>query len=249
MPNIPFPDIPPYPGVPALPRAVVSAVASVPLLAISLGALEGILGSALQQPARWGIFDSNGNQLGTNLKLQSTSQRVKSALLDQLTGASSPILSTLEFDFVRETRISDFPIERGSFASFNKVQIPANPIVILALSGSESDRIDFLNAIDAASTSTELYSVITPEVQYVNYSIERYIYERRADKGATLLVVEISLKEIRQVSAAFTQSGNKPITSPKNPGATTQTNNGMTQPATPPQSTLLSLAKKLGLSN
>lgn len=227
MPNIPFPNVPPYPGVPALPRAVVSAVASVPLLAIGLGTLEGILGSALQQPARWGIFDSSGNQLGT-----------------PLTESNSSVLSTLEFDFVRETRISDFPIEQGSFASFNKVQIPANPIVTLALSGSESDRIDFLNAINAASLSTELYSVITPEVQYVNYNIERYRYERRASKGATLLIVDISLKEIRQVSAAFAT-----ITIPKNPGATPQTNNGMTQPATPPQSTLLSLAKKLGFSN
>jgi hypothetical protein len=74
------------------------------VIAIGLGTLQTILGSALQQAPRWEIFDSGGNQLGIN---------------------------------------------------------------------------------------------------YVNYSIERYRYARRASAGATLLIVEVSLKEIRQVTASY----------------------------------------------
>lgn len=245
MPNIPFPDVPEYPGVPPLLRSANAAVATVPALAIGIGVLENILGSALQQPMNWGIFDSNGNQLGAS----GSGNSILSALAAQVTGSNAPTLSTLNFDFSRETKISDMPIEQGSFASYNKVQNPANPVVSLALAGSEGDRTNFLNAIDAACISTELYNVVTPEVQYVNYSIERYTYQRRGDRGATLLVVEISLKEVRQVSATFTQAVVSPILNPKNPGATSQSNNGMTQPAAPAQSTLLSLAQKLGISN
>lgn len=244
MPNIPFPDIPEYPGVPPLLRQANSAIAAIPALAIGIGTLEGILGNALQQPVNWGIFDSLGNQLGAS----GSGNSILGALAAQLTGALSPVLSTLSFDFTREAKVSDFIIEQGSFASYNKVQNPANPVVTLAFSGSEGDRANFLNVIDAACISTDLYSVVTPEVTYVNYSFERYSISRRGDKGATLLVVEVSLKEIREVSATFTQSGAAPITDPQNAGATTPTNNGLTQPGAN-DSTLLKGARFIGLGN
>lgn len=245
MPNIPFPDIPEFPGVPPLLRSANAAIAAVPDLAIGIGLLETILGNALQQPVTWGIFDAEGNQLGGS---DSSGNGILSALQSQVTGSFAPSISTLSFDFTRETQISGFPIEAGSFAAYNKVQLPATPSVVLALSGSEGDRTNFLNAIDDACNSTELFTVVTPEVQYVNYSLVRYSLSRRADRGVTLLVVEIFLMEVREVSATFTQVA-RPITNPQNPGATSQTNNGLTQPAAPPQSTLLSLAQKLGISN
>lgn len=83
-------------------------------------------------------------------------------------------------------------------------------------------------------------------MSYINYSIERYTYARRSSKGATLLMVEVSLKEIRQVQASFTTA---PITNPQNPASTSQVNSGMTQPSTPDTSTLQSIATKLGITN
>jgi hypothetical protein len=245
MPNIPFPNVPEYPGVPPLLRQANSAIAAIPALAIGIGTLEGILGNALQQPLNWGIFDSLGNQLGGS---STSGNSILGALAAQLTGNNAPVLSTLSFDFTREAKVSDFIIEQGSFASFNKVQNPANPVVTLAFSGSQDDRTNFLNAIDAACISTDLFSVVTPEVTYVNYSLERYSISRRGDRGATLLVVEISLKEIREVSATFTQSLAMPILNPQNASATTPTNNGLTQPGAN-DSTLLKGARIIGLGN
>jgi hypothetical protein len=239
VPLIQFPNVPAYAGVPALVRPVSAAIASSPVIAIGLGAIQTILGSALQQTPRWGIFDSDGNQLGIN-----ATSSLTSALTSQLTGATVPTLSTLSFEFIRETRVSDFPVEEGGFASYNKVQTPANPVITLALAGSESDRTNFLTAIDAACISTDLYSLITPEINYVNYSIERYRYARRASAGATLLIVEVSLKEIRQVTASFAT----PIVNPQNPAAAPQVSNGMTQPTVPQTSVLQSIASKLGIN-
>jgi hypothetical protein len=58
-------------------------------------------------------------------------------------------------------------------------------------------------------------------------------------------MVEVSLKEIRQVSAMYAKVATTPIVSPQNPAATPQVNNGMTQPATPDPSTLKSIMNKL----
>lgn len=233
MPTIPFPDVPPYAGVPALVRSADIP----PVITIGLGLTQALLLNALQSASQWGIFDDDGNQIGVTAASQS--------ILQQITGITGPTLSTNAFEFTKETRISDFPVEEGGFASYNKVEMPANPIVTLALAGSETDRATFLNAIDAACKSTNLYSVVTPEVTYANYSLERYNYTRRAEHGATLLIVEISLKEIRQVSAAYS-TVQTPINQPQNSAATPQTNSGNVQPATPNPSVLKQIANLAG---
>jgi hypothetical protein len=247
--SIPFPNVPEYPGVPQLARPVESAIAAVPVLAIGIGTLASILGSALQQAPRWGIWDQAGNQVGINTVAKTGAlQAVGNALESQLTGSSLAVLSTFGFDFTKEMRVSDFPVEGGSFASYNKVEMPANPVVTLALAGTEGDRTTFLNAIDTVCKSTQLCTVITPEAVYDNYTVDRYRYQRRAVRGATLLMVEVSLKEVRDVVAAFTTVTVTPIVNPQDPGATSQVSNGPTQPIAPPTSTLKSLANKLGLN-
>lgn len=241
--NIPFPDVPVYPGVPTLLRPLQVAVARDPALAIAIGTVENVLGAAVQQAPRWGIFDANGEQLG--VKTASLEKALGTVLLGQLTGAKIAVLSTAGVDFQKETRISEFVIEGGSFADYNKVEMPACPVVTLAIDGSESDRTYFLDELDAACKSTDLYSVVTPEVTYFNYSVERYNYSRRAARGATLLVVEVALKEVRQITSHYAQIAT-PIVQPQNAAATPQVNNGMTQPSAPETSTLKSLATKLG---
>jgi len=181
MPTIPFPNVPNYPGVPALTRPVSAAIASSPMLAIGIGTVANILIAALQQAPKWGIFDPDGNQLGITA---SGSNAVISVLSSQITGDTAPVVSTFSFDFVKETRVSDFPVQGGHFADYNKVEMPANPLVTLILDGSEDDRTRFLTAIDAACVSPDLYSVVTPEITYANYTVERYTYSRRATKGA-----------------------------------------------------------------
>ncbi len=237
MALIPFPNVPNVPGVPAIPRLQLANSDST--LTLILGFLQTALWNAFQVNSQWGIFDSRGNALGNPSQFTG----ITGSLLN--TAGIGPKLSTNAVEYSKETRVSDFPIETGSFASYNKVELPAEPRVTLCLTGSESDRTFFLNAIDAACKSTDLYSVVTPEVTYINYSIERYNYSRRSSKGTTLLMVELVLREIRQVSAAFAQSNNPLIDQPKDTGATAQIDVGKVQPQTPKQSTLKSIINNL----
>lgn len=235
MPLIPFPNVPNAPGVPALPRSATSAP---PVVRSLLGAAQGALWSALQTDTRWGIFDSKGKPLADPSNINGLARTLVNSL-----GLGSS-MSTAAVEYGKAMRISDFPVERGSFASYNKVETPASPLVTLSFSGSESDRAKFLTSLDEATKSTGLYSVVTPEVQYVNYSIESYSYSRRADRGATLLIVELTLKEIRQVSAQYTQAGGQ-AKSPKQPDAAPAQPLGKVQALNPVQSTLQAVANKI----
>lgn len=241
---IPFPNVPDFPGVPALNRVTNSAIASSVPLSIALGTVENILLGALQQPTQWGIFDEDGDQLGIAPNSQSTLQAITGALLSQIIPGVPTVLSTYDFEYRRETKISDYIIEQGSFATYNKVILPANPVVTLILQGSLGDGTFLLNALENAAASTNLYSVVTPEFVYTNYSVERFTYARKSGRGATLFIVEVSLKEIRQTMAAFSTS---PIVAPQNASSTPQVSNGVTQPATPAASTALTLSN--GISN
>ena len=141
-------------------------------------------------------------------------------------------VSTFAFEFTRSQSIFDFPLEgdtagQGSpFASFNKVWQPATPIVTFAVSGAFVDLLGFLAALDVACQSTNLYDVYTPDFHYFGYSIERYTYRRTANKGATMLMVDVSLKEILPITPAYT---NTLINSPQSPSASPQQNNGQAQ--------------------
>lgn len=235
MPTIPFPDVPNDPGVPAVPRSPKFP----PAANVALGTVQGILWRVFQVQTRWGIFDQFGNPLGDPAAFTGLTG-------DALEAAGLGVtLSTNAVDYSKETKISDFPLERGSFASYNKVETPASPIVTLCLSGSENNRRTFLDAIDKAVKSTDLYSVVTPEVVYLEYSIEKYNYSRRSSKGATLLVVEINLKEIRQVSSQYVQSNSGQVDGPKDVGASPSADNGKVQPKTPDTSTLKVIINKL----
>lgn len=233
MPLIPFPSVPKLPGVPALPRSPKFP----PIVRAGLGLLQGMLWRIFQVDTQWGIFDKKGKALGDPATITGFFGRI----LD--TAGLGSTLSTNAVEFSKETKVSDFPVEEGSFASYNKVEMAAAPTVTLCLTGSEANRRTFLEAIDKACKSTDLFSVVTPEITYINYAVEHYNYSRRNSKGATLLMVEIALKEIRQVSARFSKKAQ--VDAPKDAGATPQADNGKVQAQPPQPSTLKSIANKL----
>lgn len=219
MPLIQYPDVPAAQGVPSLPRRQSS-----PIVTAALGVAQGALWRALRTADQWGVYDSNGRPLAG-------SSGILGALKESV--GLSAALSTGAVEVAKETRVSDFPIERGSFASYNKVELPANPTVVLRLSGSEAERSAFLAAIDAATKSTDLFSVVTPEVTYFEYAIESYRYSRSQSAGSQLLTVSITLREVRTVTAQYTQSGRQGQigADTKRPDAAPQVDSGKVQTA------------------
>lgn len=150
------------------------------------------------------------------------------------------------FEFQREYRISDYPIEEGSFESFNKVTLPYDIRVIMTKGGSRADRKAFLDAVDLALASLDPYTIVTPERVFANANLVRQGYRREATSGASLLSVELHAVEIRnRVSVQFVASargsgiaaaatGDTHAPSGANPR-----NNGSVQALTPAQERLV----------
>jgi hypothetical protein len=233
MPLIVYPDIPAVLGVPALLRSVTNSLTSM----MPLGIIPSILADSIQSSPQWGIFAS------ATITSQFMGVTSSTNLQGPQLGASSDadvVLSTYGVDYVKEMHSSDVPVERGGFASYNKVERPSTPKVTLILDGSMDDRTAFLKAIDAACKSTALYNVVTPEATYINCSLDQYSYSRKAERGANTFAVEISLREVRQVSASYAATAS-PINNPQDPSAAPQVDNGMVQ------SPVSTLGKTLGV--
>ena len=226
MANIPYPDVPDYPGVPSIPRTSPGS----PGINIALAAPQSGVVSQSAEP-QWGIFFT------TNIPLY--------------TPTEGGTLSVLSFGFTRSMQVSNFTIEASdqnqgvAFASYNKVYQPANPVLTLALSGTEQEKTDFLAAIDTACGSTNVYYVVTPDTPAGEaYTLDRYSYQRSATRGVSLLIVEVSMTQIAYVTPALS---NTTVSSPQSPSAASQINNGITQPSTPPTSWLAQGAQALGI--
>ena len=146
----------------------------------------------------WGIFGQNGIPL---------------LLSDNVTSVKHQNTS----------KVSNAPIERGSFASYNKVGDPFTVTVQMSKgSGGVFARGAFLGLLDTLANSTDLFLVITPEAVYPNMAITGYDYAREASDGARLLKVNIHLAEVRQVTVKYTKT--------KSEGAQAQQDGGKVQP-------------------
>lgn len=196
-PNPLFPDVPDQPGVPPVFRDVSNPGDGIDLSKLTHDAPGVAAGSR----AVWGIYDQNG----------------------QIALACDNVF---RLDPSREFRISDYPVEQGGFQSYNKVATPAETRVIVTKGGSDVDRQAFLAALDVMIASTDLFDIVTPDSSFLDRNITRYDYSRDAERGATLLSVELVTVEVRQsATATFTDS--------KQPSGDKASNNGPVQPAVP----------------
>ena len=155
--------------------------------------------ASLFGPHKWGIANSSG----------------------QIIVACDSVIS---FDYSSSYNIPNYPIEGGSFTSYNKVYEPFEIKMVLALGGNNpianaiaaansgsltgvlngltgvSARTTFLQQIEAAKTSLEILSVLTPELTYPSVNVVHVDYNRNPKEGVTLLKVEIWLEQVNQTA-------------------------------------------------
>lgn len=145
-------------------------------------------------PPQWGIFSQGGG----------------------------PILVTdavASVEYARDYHVSDFPQEKGAFASYNKVQVPYQAKVGFLIAQS---RIEFLNAVEAAVASLQFVSVVTPEISYPSANLTHYSYRREIRSGVTLIRVDVWCEEIRIIAGA-------PPNNAQSTNAATPTQSGQVQ--------------------
>jgi hypothetical protein len=201
-----YPDVPHAPGVPAVLRQVGAIENNIVMLAADAVSIVRMFAKP-----QWGLFLKSGAP------------------------AMVGIDSIVALDVRREYRISDYPIEQGAFASYNKVETPLDIRVSFVVSGSGSllsslipggallslvsgksssvaNRDQFLSIMRDLARSLTMIYVTMPEGTYGNLNVVHYDYRREARSGATLLKIDIWLQEVRvSAKAAANGAGTDPI--------------------------------------
>lgn len=217
-------SVPNVPGVPALPSysdAVQSLVVSDSLLLLS-----AIL------PSTWGIYVDGAPIItpATQLTQAFAATLATVSQIAALVGLPNivPVVaSTVDFEYMARSPISNYPQQAGAFQSYNKVQLPAEITVKIACGGGASQRAAFLNTLEALRTSTILVDIVTPEQVFQDYNCTSFDYRRRAENGVTLIVAEVRFEYVPiTATAAFSNT--------QQPSTAGQTSGGNVQPQAAP---------------
>ena len=147
-------------------------------------------------------------------------------ILDEDGGSAVTFTSFVDIDLRNEGQALSYPIEEGSFANYNKVDMPLDVRVTLATQGTDDEFNTILITLDIYKREAKMLYVITPSRLYENMTLEMYSYKRTREAGAGMLTVELALVEVREVE---TQTTTTVITKPKNPTSAGKTNTGKTQ--------------------
>ena len=129
------------------------------------------------------------------------------------------------FDYRKESVISDYPLEEGSFESYDKVQTPADARFRFTTGGSADERQAMLDSIIAIEGDLNLYDIVTPEEVYSSFNIRHQDYRRTAQAGVGMLTVDVWCTEIRVATASYGSTAA--------PSGATPENGGTTQPVAP----------------
>lgn len=177
MPNIPYPNVPPVPGVPGLNRA------------------GPYVGAALTLAAEFlplNLFGQEFAILKSNADIQNNGGVTYLLVPD----------SFVSFDYREDHKIPIYPMQDGAFQSYNKVSMPFEIKLTVTCSGNRTmSKEEFLNGIYAMINTTVLADIVTPDRTYKNTNLIHFDYRREAQRGATILICELTFQEVRIVTA------------------------------------------------
>jgi hypothetical protein len=184
---------PNVPNVPGVPQLLRNPLAPIALPSLLIADLISI--SNFGNAQQWGLFlDGNSVIAADNLVV---------------------------FELKQNWAIADYPIEQGSFETYDKVQQPYDVRLTFSRGGSESDRSEFLASVEDIVNDTNLYDAYTPEGTYINLNVAHYDYKREAKNGVGLLTVNLYLTQVRaDVSQQYSTTAAGATGSPANPTAT-----------------------------
>lgn len=149
-------------------------------------------------------------------------------------GSGDPYIvpdTVTKFEFRGERRVSDYPMEQGAFASYNKVRLPleirmtmvcsglnyaqqaigaAEDFLGLNSGGGPMQRGPFLDAMDAMLDTLDLFDIVTPDRTYQGLNMEHYDFKKETSNGATMLIIEVWFREIPMTAMSAYISTNSP---------------------------------------
>lgn len=194
MPLIEFPDIPQLEGVPDLNKAAVGvAVLSGVAAQIEKYDYLNRLFDKQDRPkqvrqweGQWGIYNKKG----------------EIALICD---------SIVTIDFKKESQIASHPVEKGGFASYNKIARPYDIDVLMTCGGQKGlSREAFLLTCQEIADSISLFDVVTPDLVHENVNMVGFNFSRKSQSGVSLLTVEAYFTEVRETAIASYSRTRKP---------------------------------------
>ena len=143
--------------------------------------------------------------------------------------------NVIDLSFKQDWSISNYPTEKGAFESYDKVNSPFEVRVRFSSGGPLLDRQNLLKSVDIVNNSLDTFDIVTPEKTYIGVNMMHFDYQRAADHGAGMIVVDTWWVEIRDnAQAAFSNT--------KDPSGAAAKNGGTT-PTTPATSSTTALGK------
>lgn len=134
--------------------------------------------------------DSNSNAINTGSEWAVVAQNKRLSV--QFDGI-------MDIDVKNESKVLTSPIEKSSFAAYNKVETPLDVVITGASQQDGATQSAILNALNKLVSGAELVDIVTPTAVYLKMTLESYSYKRTATDGASLLVVELHAIEVREV--------------------------------------------------
>lgn len=187
-----FPDVPPLPGVPSLPRAIGAIFDTVIGVLVDAAGLGGLFAQQI-----WGLFGIGGDPV---------------IIADTIS----------DVEFRRDRRISTAQQEEGAFVSYNKVSDPFQARIGFVQAGTIDDRNNFLNQIENAETSLDLFDLVMPEIVYPSVNVIHHDFRRTSKRGMSMLMVDVWVEEVRVTgTATYTNSATPSGAAPVNGGTVT----------------------------
>ena len=141
-------------------------------------------------------------------------------------------------DSLADARITQAPVENGTFASYNKTVSPARSTVVLGYTGPALMRSAMLRRCESLLKGTELVSIVTPDRTFVNMGVVAVDHSYNAANGVDRLILALTLEEVRQVQPAYATEKLLSKSSVKNSGDASTVAVGKQQGRTPRTSTL-----------
>lgn len=137
----------------------------------------------------------------------------------------------MDLELSAESKVVAAPIEKGSFASYNKVASPTGIRATLAVEGEDYQLRDVVDTLFELRDGTELVNFVTPIQEYQRYTLEKFSYQQAAEKGVNVLYVELNLAEVKEVEPQYTDAKAPAIKqkSAKNPANASTVDRGRTQ--------------------
>lgn len=133
------------------------------------------------------------------------------------TDSSISFHSMLEMSASESSRLPEEPIEQGSFATYNRTIEPITMTCRLGLQGKPSEIQDVIARLQELKKGTEKLTFILPMASYENMMLESFDYRRDDHSGHNVLIVDVRLKEIREIEDQKTTSS---VTEPEPPPVT-----------------------------